>query len=82
MGPSRQGQAVHARHDDVGQEELRPSLFLDDAERILGVGCFSHRIARLLDQDPHKGADLNFIINHQYHRDSFPLDRRVTDGSF
>ncbi len=68
MRLSRQFQAAHAGHHDVGEHEFGPgNVLMEDAERFFAAGGLDHLVAGTLGQVPHQCSNIGFIVDDQNH---------------
>jgi len=58
--------AIHARHNNVGDHQRNFSgVFAGDAQSVLAVAGFEHRVAVHSQIVAHESADAFFIFHHQ-----------------
>ena len=59
--------AVHARHLDVEQHDVRP-FAADDVERFLAAGGADELVVLVLEDHPQRIADRRFVVDDQHTR--------------
>ena len=63
----REFDAVHAGHDDVGEDEIGGELVLgQNYERSIGVGSAANRVAEILQQFGGELPDIVIVFHHKH----------------
>ena len=62
--PLQRLEAVHARHLDVEEHEIR-RLALDERQPLRTARRLQHVVALVLEDHPHRPPDLRFVVDDQ-----------------